>query len=129
MRLTIRSAGRQQTPVDEPMAQPARAAVAPQPSGDPAGFPFTGPGLLARVAPFAVVAVLADASLALPGGMPSAVPAIISLVLLLAVAGAFCLPWERLPSWMTVLVPLTYEGSALFLILAAGPTAGVGLVI
>jgi signal transduction histidine kinase len=129
MRLIIRSVGRQQTPVVEPVTLPAERPAAPAARADPAGFPFTGPGLLTRVAPFAVVAVLAEASLALPGGMPSALPAVISVLLLLAVVGAFWLPWQRLPSWMTVLVPLTYAASALFLILAAGPTAGVGLVI
>lgn len=108
-----------------PQTSRPRAAAATE----QAGFPFTGPGLLARVGPFAVVAVLAEASLALPGGMPSGLPALISALLLLAVAGAFWLPWRRLPGWMTVLVPLTYEASALLLILAAGPTAGVGLVI
>lgn len=129
MRLTIRSAGRQQTPATESVPQPAGQPTGTPPPSEPAGFPFTGPGLLARVWPFAVVAVLAEASLALPGGMPSTLPAVISVVLLLAVVAAFWLPWERLPGWMTVLVPLTYEASALFLILAAGPTAGVGLVI
>jgi hypothetical protein len=34
----------------------------------PPGYPFRGPGLLVRVAPFAAVAVLAEASLALPPG-------------------------------------------------------------
>lgn len=129
MRLTIRSAGRQQTPAVESVPLPAEQPAAPVPHADPAGFPFTGPGVLTRVAPFAVVAVLAEASLALPGGMSSALPAVLSVLLLLVVVGAFWLPWERLPAWMTVLVPLTYAASALFLILAAGPTAGVGLVI
>ena len=54
---------------------------------------------------------------------------ITSIVLLLAVAALFALPWRRLPAWATVLVPLTYTGSVLALILAAGATAGVGLVI
>jgi signal transduction histidine kinase len=52
-----------------------------------------------------------------------------SVVLLLAVAASFLLPWSRLPAWMTVLVPLAYTGSVLSLILAAGPTSGVGVVI
>jgi hypothetical protein len=34
----------------------------------PGGVPFGGPGLLARVGPFALVAVAAEASLALPPG-------------------------------------------------------------
>jgi signal transduction histidine kinase len=125
MRLTIRSAGRRQPPPVETVP----LAAEPPPAPAPPGFPFTGPGLLTRVAPFAVVAVLAQVSLALPAGMISTLPAIISTVLLLVVVAEFWLPWERLPGWATVLVPLTYEASALFLILAAGPTAGVGLVI
>ena len=96
----------------------------------PPGYPFRGPGLLTRVAPFAAIAALAEASLALPSGGP--VPALavaMSLVLLVAVAAAFALPWERLPGWLSVLVPLAYTGSMLVLILAAGSTSGVGIVI
>ncbi len=104
--------------------------VAPPGPERPPGFPFRGPGLLARVAPFAVVAVLAEVSLALPGSGVQSTPAVIaSIVLLLATAGLFALPWRRLPARATVLVPLTYTGSVLALILAAGATAGVGLVI
>jgi len=105
-----------------------RAVTPPEP-GQPPGFPFRGPGLLARVLPFAVVAVLAEVSLALPNGVQSQPAVIVSILLLLAVAGAFALPWRRLPAWMTVLIPLVYTGSVLALILAAGATAGVGLVI
>lgn len=98
-------------------------------SGAPAGYPFRGPGLLARVWPFAAIAVLAEASLALPPGPTSAWAAATSVVLLLAVAAAFLLPWPRLPGWMPVLVPLAYTGSVLALVLAAGTTSGVGIVI
>ena len=64
------------------------------------GYPFRGPGLLVRVAPFAAIAVLAEASLALPPGPQSGVSVAVSLVLLLAVAAAFALPWPRCrPSW------------------------------
>ncbi len=110
-------------------AQSAVQPVTPQGSAQPPGFPFRGPGLLARVVPFAVVAVLAEASLALPNGVRSQPAVIVSVVLLLAVAGSFALPWRRLPAWTTVLIPLAYTGSVLALILAAGATAGVGLVI
>jgi uncharacterized membrane protein len=55
--------------------------------------------------------------------------AVISVVLLAAVTAAFLLPWPRLPAWMPVLVPLAYTGSVLALILAAGTTSGVGIVI
>jgi signal transduction histidine kinase len=53
----------------------------------------------------------------------------VSLGLLLAVAASFALPWERLPRWLSVLVPLAYTYSALALTLAAGTTSGVGIVI
>lgn len=115
------------------MGSTAESAVRPvtplDPGQPPPGFPFRGPGLLARVVPFAVVAVLAEASLALPVGVQSQPAVIVSIVLLLTVAGSFALPWRRLPAWTTVLVPLVYTGSVLALILAAGETAGVGLVI
>jgi hypothetical protein len=81
------------------------------------------------VAPFAAVALLAQVSLALPPGPQSGSAVIASIVLLLATAGAFLLPWSRLPAWMSVLVPLLYTGSVLALILAAGATSGVGAVI
>ncbi len=104
------------------------ADVSPD-AGRPAGYPFQGPGLLTRVGPFAAIAVLAEASLALPPGPTSAGAATASVVLLLATAAAFLLPWSRLPGWMPVLVPLAYTGSVLALILAAGTTSGVGVVI
>jgi signal transduction histidine kinase len=85
--------------------------------------------VLAGVAPFAAVAALAEASLALPPGPRSAAAAVVSVLLLLAVPPAFLLPWPRLPPWASVFVPLLYTGSALALILAAGPTSGVGIVI
>jgi signal transduction histidine kinase len=81
------------------------------------------------VAPFAIVAVLAEASLALPPGPQSGSAVVASVVLLLATAGAFLLPWPRLPAWMSVLVLLLYTGSVLALVLAAGATSGVGVVI
>lgn len=98
-------------------------------SAEPAGYPFRGPGTLARATPFAVVAVLAEASLVFPPGPSSAWPVVVNVVLLAAVAAAFLLPWPRLPAWMSVLVPLAYTGSVLALLLAAGPTSGAGIVI
>ncbi len=112
-----------------PEAGEAASATAFRVPGGPAGSPFRGPGALTRVAPFAVVAALAEASLALPPGPQSAPAAIVSVLLLLAVPAAFLLPWPRLPAWATVLVPLLYLGSVLALILAAGATSGVGIVI
>jgi len=101
----------------------------PPASREAPGYPFRGPGLLDRVIPFAAVAVLAEASLALPPGPQSQPALIVSVLLLLATAAAFGLPWRRLPRWMPVLVPLAYSGSALALILAAGATSGVGMVL
>ena len=114
------------------MGSIAESAVRPVTSpgpGQPPGFPFRGPGLLVRVVPFAVVAVLAEVSLALPPGVISQPAMIASIVLLLAAAALFALPWRRLPTWATVLIPLAYTGSVLALILAAGATSGVGIVI
>jgi signal transduction histidine kinase len=101
------------------------------PTGVPgtAESPFLGPGLLARAGPFALVALGAEASLALPPGPDGWVGVVVSLVLLAATGLAFLLPWDRLPGWMSVLVPLAYTGSALALTLAAGPTSGVGIVL
>jgi signal transduction histidine kinase len=98
-------------------------------AGESNGSPFQRPGMLARAAPFAVVAALAEASLALPPGPQSSWAVIASVVLLLATACAFALPWSRLPPWMPVLVPLAYTASVLALILAAGANSGVGVVI
>lgn len=95
----------------------------------PPGYPFRGPGLLVRAAPFAAIAVLAEASLALPPDPAPAWAVAVSLMLLLAVAAAFALPWQRLPGWLSVLMPLTYTGSVLALILAAGTTSGVAIVV
>ena len=93
------------------------------------GPPFRGPGLLARVWPFALVAVAAEASLALPPGTHAWTAVTVSLVLLAATGLAFLLPWDRLPAWTSVLVPLAYTGSALALNLAGGIVSGVGMVL
>ena len=95
----------------------------------PDGTLFRGPGLLARAGPFAVVAVAAEASLALPPGTRSWPAVTVSLVLLAATGLAFLLPWNRMPGWAVVLVPLAYAGSALALTLAAGTISGVGIVL
>ena len=95
----------------------------------PSGFPFKGAGLRTRVAPFAAIAILAEASLAL-APMPDPLWAVVvSVVLLAAVAVAFALPWSRLPGWLRLLVPIIYTVSVLALILAAGVTSGVGIVL
>ena len=94
------------------------------------GDPFRREGLLRRIVPFAVVAVLAEASIGLPPGPASSNYTVISVVLLVATAVGCLLPWERLPSAANVIVPLIYIGSVLTLNLAAsGSTSGVGIVI
>jgi diguanylate cyclase (GGDEF)-like protein len=97
-----------------------------------AGYrPFHRAGLGRRLGAMAVVAAAAEASLALPPGPVSTADTAVSVSLLVATALAVVLlPWDRLPSWATVLAPLTYLGSVLTLILAAGgSTAGVGTVV
>jgi len=81
------------------------------------------------VAPFALVVVAAEASLAFPPGTHAWPAVIVSLVLLAVTGLAFALPWNRVPAWASVLVPLFYTGSVLALTLAAGTVSGVGIVI
>ncbi len=95
----------------------------------PDGSPFRRPGLLTRAAPFALVAVAAEASLALPPGTHAWLAVTVSMVLLAATGLAFLMPWDRLPAWAPVLVPLAYTGSALALTLAGGTISGVGIVL
>lgn len=97
--------------------------------GGASANPFQRPGLLVRVVPFAVIAVLAEASLALPPLPDSAAAVATSVILLLAAAALTLPPWQRLPSWLPAIVPLTYAGSVLALILAARANSGVGLVL
>jgi len=104
------------------LAAEAARAAAQQP-----GDPFHGPGFWARTIPFAAIAVVAEASLALPPGPRSLWAALVSVGLLLAAAGFLLLP--PLSGWVPALVPLTYTASVLALILAAGSTSGVGIVI
>jgi signal transduction histidine kinase len=78
---------------------------------------------------FAVIVLVAEASLALPSGLHSHTEAIVSAVLLAATFAAFILPWSHLPAWASVLVPLTYVSSVLALSLATGPSSGVGIVL
>jgi hypothetical protein len=84
---------------------------------------------LARIAPFAVVAGLAELSLILPPGWASTPAAVVSLVLLVAVPAMMLLRRDRMPSWTPVLVPLAYAGSVLALLLTVGSTSGVAIVI
>jgi signal transduction histidine kinase len=92
--------------------------------------PFRREGLLTRIAPFAVVAVLAELSLVLPPGPLSALAAVLSVALLALTAAAVLLPWPRLPAWATVLVPLLYTATVLALMVAAGGAdSGTGVVL
>jgi hypothetical protein len=56
--------------------------------------PFRRPGLGRRALPFALVAGVAEASLALPPGPKSFGFTVLSLILLLLAAVAMLLPWE-----------------------------------
>jgi diguanylate cyclase (GGDEF)-like protein len=93
--------------------------------------PFRRDGLFKRALPFGAVALLAEASLALPPGPWSSGYTVLSVILLAAVFVAVALvPWAHLPKWTTVLVPVTYVASVLTLILATGsPSSGIGIVI
>jgi diguanylate cyclase (GGDEF)-like protein len=92
--------------------------------------PFERPGLLRRVLPFALVFAFAEASLTLSPSSVSLGDALISVVLLGAVAGALFLPWDRLPAALAVSVPLATVLFVLTLVLATGAaTSGVGIII
>ncbi len=94
------------------------------------GNPFRREGLWKRIGPFAVVAFLAEASIALPPGPASANYTWLSALLLFVTVVACLLPWDRLPNAGNVIVPLLYVASVLTLNLAAGgSTSGVGIVI
>jgi diguanylate cyclase (GGDEF)-like protein len=93
--------------------------------------PFRRDGLFKRALPFAAVTILAETSVALPPGPTSAAYTALSVVLLAAVFVAVPLaPWTRLPTWLSVLVPVTFVASVLTLILATGSaTSGIGIVV
>src|ERR1700687_3060291 len=93
--------------------------------------PCRGAGGWARGPPPAALAFLAEVSLALPPG-PSSVPYATASVLILAVTAALVvlLPWDRLPAWCDVTVPLLYVASVFPLIQAAGGEyAGIMLIL
>lgn len=76
------------------------------------------------------MAVLAEASLALPPGPKSTNYTILSIALLIAAALCCVLPWRRIPHQLNVVVPVVYLGSLLALTLdVGGSTSGVGIVI
>jgi diguanylate cyclase (GGDEF)-like protein len=93
-------------------------------------YPFRRDGLLKRIGPFAIVAFLAEASIALPPGPASSNYTVMSAILLFATVVTCLLPWDRLPAAWDVIVPLLYIASVLTLNLAAGgSTSGVGIVV
>jgi diguanylate cyclase (GGDEF)-like protein len=79
--------------------------------------------------PFLVVATVAELSLILSPSTVTFWGAIVSVLLLLLAIGVFLLLEQTSAKWAFVAVPLIYSGSALALILSAGLTSGVGLVI
>ncbi|MDW4904079.1 hypothetical protein RB628_01685 [Streptomyces sp. ADMS] len=98
--------------------------------GDTVGRQFQQPGLTSRALPFGLVAVVATGSVLVPDGdVQSWLEYWSSVTLLLVCAAAFLLPWQRLPAWAPVLVPLTYTLSVLELSLASGAASGVGLLL
>jgi signal transduction histidine kinase len=101
------------------------------PVADASGPALRRDGLLGRIAPFAALALLAEASLALPPGPVSTLDAILSALLLAVAAALVALaPWDRLPDWCDVAVPLLYTASVFPLIQAAGGEyAGLMLIL
>ena len=93
--------------------------------------PFRRAGLARRGIPFAVAAIIAEASVFLPPGPSSDALTVLSASLLVgALAAAVFLPWQRLPAWPSVLVPVLCVWSVCMLIVATGTsTSGVGIVI
>jgi diguanylate cyclase (GGDEF)-like protein len=79
--------------------------------------------------PFLVVATVAELSLILSPSTVTFWGAILSVILLLVSIGVFLLLEQTTAKWAFVAVPLIYSGSALALVLSAGLTSGVGLVI
>jgi signal transduction histidine kinase len=109
---------------------PSWPAADGAPVSETAQSPFHRDGLGVRIAPFAVVAVLGELSLALPPAPSHVLESVLSVVLLAATAAAVFLPWARLPPWATVIVPLLYTASLLPLLLASGGTgSGIGVLL
>lgn len=74
------------------------------------GAPLAREGLLARIAPFAVPAILAFGTVALPPAPEGSAPGLTLAAALgaLIVAAVALLPWERLPSWAHAVPILAY---------------------
>ena len=85
---------------------------------------------LIKLAPFAVVALFAELSLALPPGPSSYTDTWLSVIFILGTAACLLLAPRWLPHWGDLVSPLLYLASTLALILAAGGSStGVGLVV
>ncbi|HUC05346.1 MAG TPA: histidine kinase dimerization/phosphoacceptor domain-containing protein [Acidimicrobiales bacterium] len=95
---------------------------------DDVGAPFSGPQARPRAVPFAAVALIAEVSLLLSPGLNVAA-ACVSASLFALTCTAFVIPWQRLPTWSTVVVPLLYVASVTELSIATGPASGVGVVL
>ena len=117
--------------MDHGTGSPAACAPSQDPLTRPDNPLLQRDGLPVRIAPFAALACIAEASLLLPPGPASLPYAIISVALLAAVAAEIAfVPWTRVPSWLTVTVPLLYTAQICTLIEAAGGSnAGVGIVL
>lgn len=123
---------------EDPAGAGQRAAGPAQPTllgrlgaSDLGEGPFRREGLLARTLPFALVAVLAELSLALPPGPASALDTALSAALLGAAAvAAVAVPWRAAPRALAVAVPLACTASMLPLIMAAGGiSSGMSIVL
>ena len=116
------------SPAEQGYARTTIAALSSIPAG-----PFERRDLGRRLMPFAIVSVLAAASLALPPGPKSNWDAAAAIALLAVAAGGCALPWSRARSpftALTVLVPLAYLGSVLMMILSSGTAvSGISVLI
>jgi diguanylate cyclase (GGDEF)-like protein len=80
--------------------------------------------------PFAVVAVAAEASLALSPSLDSMTATVVSLILLALTVLSYLLFTKRTRAWTHIFVPLFYAGSVLAMVIATSTAAsGIGLVM
>lgn len=80
--------------------------------------------------PFAVIAVAAEASLALTPNLDSLTATVFSLIFLALTVASFLLFTKSARNWTDMLVPLFYSGSVLAMVIAAGRAAsGVSIVM
>lgn len=115
----------------DPIPGSASHSPAPDPLTRPDNPLLQRDGLLVRIAPFAALGLIAEASVLLPPGPASLPYAIVSVLLLAGVAAEIIfVPWPQVPGWLTVTVPLLYAASIFALIQAAGgTTSGVTIAL